>query len=130
MSRHFHAQHHMRGGFDLDVNTIHPNANYWKNSAQARLDDLCAVVGDENAYRMVDGVEGTWREIYNSIKILSELAETQAQIESELADDNKWPSDTINCGEKVEPTFEEWKAEVAAAQADHMDLLATQHDAY
>jgi len=30
----FHGTSHMKGGFDIDENTLDPNANYWKAGAK------------------------------------------------------------------------------------------------
>ena len=64
----------------MDVNTIHPNATYWINSANDALIRLGDVVGDTEARRMTENIEGTWREIYNAILVLAELAEKQTAI--------------------------------------------------
>lgn len=77
--KHFHGQSHMKGGLNLDPNTIPPNAKYWRNSANDALIRLGDVIGEEKARKMTENIEGTWREIHTSILILATLAEKQHQ---------------------------------------------------
>jgi hypothetical protein len=74
--RHYHAQSHQRFN-DIDTDTIPPNARYWQNSAQDQLCRLQELIGDEPALKMVIHIEGTWRAVYEAIKILADLAEAQ-----------------------------------------------------
>jgi len=75
---HFHGQRHIKGGLAIDPETIPPNAHYWFSSASDALCRLQDVVGDEEGRRMTENITGTWREIYESILILAELAEKQS----------------------------------------------------
>ena len=58
-------------------------ARYWRNSAEDALERLIDVVGESEARRMTNNIEGTWREIYDRILILAELAEKQLEKQKE-----------------------------------------------
>ena len=74
--KHFHATRHLRFA-PIDLETIPPNARYWQNSADGQLCRLQEIVGDEQARKMIMHIEGTWRQIYEAIGILADLAEKQ-----------------------------------------------------
>ena len=94
--KHYHATRHLRFA-PIDTDKIPPNARYWQNSAQDQLCRLQELVGDETALKMVIHIEGTWRTVYDAIKILADLAEKQKEYDSELA-----PVMTFNGGEADE----------------------------
>lgn len=77
--RHFHGQRHIRGGFDFSEDAISPNANYWFGSAIAEFQRLERLIGTEKAKHVApDRQQGqTWRDIYEAVKILADLAEKQ-----------------------------------------------------
>lgn len=82
--RHFHGQRHIRGGFDIDEDSLSPNANYWKYGANAALIRLQNVIGESEALRQVKNIEASWKDICKSIELLADLAERQSETQEYL----------------------------------------------
>ena len=77
--RHFHGTRHVKGGFDIDESTLHPNAAYWRACARGEYRRVVIAIGEEKANHVVpERAEGqTWKDVYESVKLIADLAEKQ-----------------------------------------------------
>lgn len=77
----YHAQRHIKGGFDIDESKLDPDANHWARGARGAYNHLVRVVGFETAETMVVDFwneNSTWKDIcLNTEKILNDINEEQ-----------------------------------------------------
>ncbi len=141
MSKHFHGTAHFKAGFDIDESTLHPNANYWRRHALGQQNRLARLVGEDKATHLTNPVEGTWKEIYESIQLIADLAEKQVQRSGWIDDtfEGYKPLDILSSGfafnSKRLDVYNHYCADLAKKynalmqrkQADRADLLVSMH---
>ena len=82
MTKHFHGIRKIKGGFDIDENTIPDDSDYWMIGCDRLLSQLTeALDGDyEKAKKAIGSAwseEYTWKEIYKAVAPIAALAQAQ-----------------------------------------------------
>lgn len=72
-----------------------PNSSLWKERANNELCRLIDSIGDDEARRQTENIEGTWMQIAKSICLIADLAERQV--------DGTRPSPFVWGGEVFDP---------------------------
>lgn len=98
--KHFHGQLRLKGGFDIDESTLHPNARYWSNGAADAKNTLAEIVGNEKADELVAEFwnnNHTWEEICKATEKVLESARQNKAKESAGTTYNHHPNEYTAC---------------------------------